>query len=62
MNVWERCDEVEVENEEEPKLASNEEAFPDDGDRLVCVLHRVYLAPKNPENSLRHNLFRTRGP
>lgn len=58
MNICERCEKMVAKNEEE---ASTEEAYGNDSHRLVCVFHRVYLAPKTLEKSQRHNLFRTRG-
>lgn len=51
-----------VENEEEEEIASNEEAYADEEERLICLLHRVYLTPNTLEKSQMHNLFRIRGP
>lgn len=50
VNFCERYDEeLEVPFQEE-QLHGDEEAFADDGVRLVCVLYRVYLTLKAPED------------
>lgn len=39
----------------------SEEAYADDREHLVCVLHLVCLAPNATKDAQRHNLFTTRG-
>ncbi|XP_020678608.1 uncharacterized protein LOC110096825 [Dendrobium catenatum] len=45
--------------EQEPE-GSIEDVHGDDGEPLVCVLHKLLLAPRNPNASQRNALFHTR--
>lgn len=57
VNICKRCDEEEVEQLDDEELEFNEEIYPDDGDHINYVTHRVYLTPKTDEELQRHNLF-----
>ncbi|KAI0511898.1 hypothetical protein KFK09_012532 [Dendrobium nobile] len=48
------------EDMDEREMEPEEELAPDTGEPLVCVMEKILLAPRQPQNSQRNSVFKTR--